>query len=168
MNYVRDSLGRDQASERRACRVLGQPWSTQRRQRFVPSDEPRLIREMIELATQYGRYGYRRVTGLLRRRSWKVNHKRVERLRRQEGLKVPQKHPKRRRLWFNDGLCVRLRPLHKDHVWTYDFVHCRTHDGRAFRMLTMFDEYIRECLGSDYGFIWTMCNTWLSFNSQNC
>ena len=104
---------------------------------------------MIELATQFGRYGYRRVTQLLRQRGWKVNHKRVERLWRQEGLKVPRKQPKRRRLWFNDGSCVRLRPLHKDHVWTYDFVHCRTHDGRAFRMLTMLDEYTRECLTID-------------------
>jgi len=149
VNFVRDSIGRDQVSERRACRVLGQPRSTQRRQRYVPSDEPRLIREMIELATQFGRYGYRRVTQLLRQRGWKVNHKRVERLWRQEGLKVPRKQPKRRRLWFNDGSCVRLRPLHKDHVWTYDFVHCRTHDGRAFRMLTMLDEYTRECLTID-------------------
>jgi len=115
----------------------------------IPSDEPRLIREMIALATQFGRYGYRRVTHLLRQRGWKVNHKRVERLWKQEGLKVPQKQPKRRRLWFNDGSCVRLRPLHKDHVWSYDFVHCRMHDGRAFRMLTMLDEFTRECLTND-------------------
>ena len=94
MNFVRDSIRRDQISERRACRVLGQPRSTQRRQRFVSSDEPRLLREMIKLATQYGRYGYRRATQLLRQRGWKVNHKRVERLWRQEGLKVPQKQPK--------------------------------------------------------------------------
>jgi len=90
VNFVRDSLGHDQVSERRACRVLGQSRSTQRRQRVVPSDEPRLVREIIDLASQYGRYGYRRVTELLRRRGWKVNHKRVERLWRQEGLKVPQ------------------------------------------------------------------------------
>ncbi|HCO22444.1 MAG TPA: IS3 family transposase, partial [Gimesia maris] len=141
MNFVRDSLGHDQVSERRACRVLGQCRSTQRRQPVVPSDEPRLVREIIDLASQYGRYGYRRVTELLRRRGWKVNHKRVERLWRQEGLKVPQKQPKRRRLWFNDGSCVRLRPRHRDHVWSYDFVHCRTRDGRAFRMLTVLDEF---------------------------
>ena len=89
MNFVRDSLGRDQVSERRACRVLGQSRSTQRRQRVVPSDEPRLVREIIDLASQYGRYGYRRVTELLRRRGWKVNHKRVERIWKQEGLIVP-------------------------------------------------------------------------------
>ena len=116
---------------------------------MVLSDEPRLVREIIDLASQYGRYGYRRVTELLRRRGWKVNHKRVERLWHQEGLKVPQKQPKRRRLWFNDGSCVRLRPRHRDHVWSYDFVHCRTHDGRAFRMLTVLDEYTRECLCID-------------------
>jgi transposase InsO family protein len=96
---------------------------------------------MIRLATQYGRYGYRRVTELLRREGWKVNHKRVERLWRREGLKVPQKQPKRRCLWLNDGSCVRLRPAGKDHVWSYDFVQDRTHDGRAFRMLTLMDEY---------------------------
>jgi putative transposase len=104
---------------------------------------------MMALATQYGRYGYRRVTKLLHRAGWHVNHKRVERLWRQEGLKVPQKQPKRRRLWLNDGSCVRLRPAHQDHVWSYDFVQARTHDGRAFRMLTIVDEFTRECLAID-------------------
>jgi putative transposase len=146
---VRNSLGREQVSERRVCRVLGQPRATHRRQQYVPDDEPRLIREMVGLATQYGRYGYRRVTKLLHRRGWRVNHKRIERLWRQEGLKVPQKQPKRRRLWFNDGSCVRLRPAHRDHVWSYDFVQARTHDGRAFRMLTIVDEFTRECLAID-------------------
>jgi putative transposase len=146
---VRNSLGQENVSERRVCRVLGQPRSSQRRQRHVPDDEPRLIREMVALATQYGRYGYRRVTKLLHRAGWHVNHKRVERLWRQEGLKVPQKQPKRRRLWFNDGSCVRLRPSHRDHVWSYDFVQSRTHDGRAFRMLTIVDEFTRECLAID-------------------
>lgn len=146
---MRNSLGRDQISERRACRVLRQPRSTQRRQPHVPEDEPRLVREMVQLAEQYGRYGYRRVTELLRRRGWKVNPKRIERLWRREGLKVPQKQPKRRRLWFNDGSCVRLRPAYRDHVWSYDFVHDRTHDGRAFRMLNLIDEYTRECLAID-------------------
>jgi transposase InsO family protein len=98
------------------------------------------------LATKYGRYGYRRITALLNERGWKVNHKRVERMWRQEGLKVPKKQPKRGRLWLNDGSCVRLRPEHKDHVWSYDFVTARTADGRAFRMLTIIDEYTRECL----------------------
>jgi transposase InsO family protein len=102
---------------------------------------------MIELAEQYGRYGYRRITGLLRQEGWKVNHKRVERLWRREGLKVPKKQPKRRRLWLNDGSCVRLRPQYKNHVWSYDFMTARTADGRAFRILNIMDEYSRECLG---------------------
>lgn len=136
-------------SERRACRVLGQARATQRRPRLVPDDEPRLVGRITALASDYGRYGYRRITALLRREGWCVNHKRVERLWRREGLKVPQKQPRRRRLWFNDGSCVRLRPTHRDHVWSYDFVQARTHDGRAFRMLTVIDEFTRECLAID-------------------
>ncbi len=101
---------------------------------------------MIELATAYGRYGYRRVTALLHREGWRVNHKRVERLWRREGLKVPQKQPKRGRLWLNDGSCLRLRAEYPNHVWSYDFVFDRTHDGRPLRMLTIVDEYTRECL----------------------
>ena len=126
--------------------MLGQPRSTQRRQRAVPDEEKLLLSRMVELATQYGRYGYRRITALLRAEGWPVNHKRIERLWRQEGLKVPQKQPKRRRLWLNDGSCVRLRPAYRDHVWSYDFMHARTHDGRAFRLLTIIDEYSRESL----------------------
>ena len=136
-------------SERRACQVLSQHRSTQRRQRHVPSDEPRLLKRIVELASEYGRYGYRRVTALLRHEGWTVNHKRVERLWRQEGLKVPQKQPKRKRLWLADGSCVRLRPSYKDHVWSYDFVADRTSDGRAIRMLTLIDEHTRECLAID-------------------
>lgn len=101
---------------------------------------------MIELATQYGRYGYRIVTGMLRNEGWKVNHTRVERLWRQEGLKMPQRQRARRRWWLNDGSCVRLRPQRRNHVWTYDFVQARTSEGRAIRMLTVLDEYTRECL----------------------
>jgi len=78
--------------------------------------------------------------------SWQVNHKRVERIWRKEGLKVPQKQPKRGRLWLNDGSCIRLRPEHKDHVWSYDFMTARTAEGRSFRILTILDEYTRECL----------------------
>jgi len=98
------------------------------------------------MATQYGRYGYRRITAMLRQDGWRVNHKRVERIWRQEGLKVPKKQPKRRRLWLNDGSCIRLRPQYKDHVWSYDFVIGRTDEGKAFRMLNIIDEYSRECL----------------------
>ena len=98
---------------------------------------------------QYGRYGYRRITALLLEEGWKVNHKRVERIWRQEGLKVPKRQPKRRRLWLNDGSCVRQRPLFKNQVWTYDFVHARTWNGRPIRILTILDEYTRECLAID-------------------
>ena len=101
---------------------------------------------IVELATSYGRYGYRRITALLRQEGWRVNHKRVERIWRQEGLKVPKRQPKRGRLWLNDGSCIRLRPEHKDHVWSYDFMVDRTADGRAFRILAIIDEYTRECL----------------------
>ena len=102
--------------------------------------------DITALATKYGRYGYRRITALLNKQNWQVNHKRVERIWRKEGLKVPKKQPKRGRLWLNDGSCIRLRPEYKDHVWSYDFVTARTADGRAFRMLNLIDEYTRECL----------------------
>jgi putative transposase len=136
-------------TERRACRVLSQSRSTQRRCRQVPSDEPRLTKRIVEMASEYGRYGYRRVTALLRREGWQVNHKRVERIWRQEGLKVPQKQPKRKRLWLADGSCIRLRPAYRNHVWSYDFVADRTADGRPIRMLTVIDEHTRECLSID-------------------
>ena len=90
---------------------------------------------MIELTRQYGRYGYRRVAALLRDAGWQVNDKRFERLWRREGLKVPTKQPKRKRLWFNDGSCIRLRAERPNHVWSYDFMEDRTHDGRKFRLL---------------------------------
>jgi putative transposase len=140
---VRKKLG---VSERRACRILGQVRKTQRNCPEAKDEEVRLTERIIELATQYGRYGYRRITALLRRDGWEVNHKRVERIWRREGLKVPQKQPKRKRLWLNDGSCIRLRPEHKDHVWSYDFVKSATADGRKFRILTIIDEYTRECL----------------------
>lgn len=146
---MRETLGHGQVSQRRACRVLDQPRSTQRRVRQASADEPPLVRRIVQLAGDYGRYGYRRVTALLRAEGWPVNHKRVERLWRREGLKVPQKQPKRRRLWLADGSCVRLRPTHRDHVWSYDFVFDRTSDGRAIRMLTLIDEHSRECLAID-------------------
>ncbi len=126
--------------------MLEQARNTQRRNHGVSSEESRLVADITALATRYGRYGYRRITALLNERGWQVNHKRVERIWRQEGLKVPQKQPKRGRLWLNDGSCIRLRPEYKDHVWSYDFVTARTADARAFRMLTIIDEYTRECL----------------------
>jgi putative transposase len=142
-------LGPDLVSQRRACKVLGQCRSTQRRPPRVPDDEGALVGRMVALAAEYGRYGYRRVTALLRAEGFAANHKRVERLWRREGLKVPQRQPRRGRLWLNDGSCVRLRPERKDHVWSYDFVQGRTRDGRAFRMLNVIDEYTRECLAID-------------------
>ncbi len=133
-------------SERRVCRVLGQARSTQRQEHRASEEEERLTQRITELACQYGRYGYRRVTLLLRTEGWRVNHKRVERIWRQEGLKVPKRQRKRRRLWLNDGSCIRLRPEHKDHVWSYDFVADRTSNGKPLRMLNVIDEYTRECL----------------------
>ena len=135
-----------QVSERRSCRVLEQPRSTQRQVQRVSVEEDRLRMRITELACQYGRYGYIRITALLRAEGWHVNHKRVERIWREEGLKVPRKQRKRRRLWCADGSCVRLRPEHKDHVWSYDLVADRTSDGRPLKILTLIDEYTRECL----------------------
>ncbi|WP_204114533.1 IS3 family transposase [Shimia biformata] len=133
-------------SERLACRVLGQHRSTQRKVPQGRADEEVLTADIIALASQYGRYGYRRITALLREAGWAVNVKRVERIWRREGLKVPQKQPKKSRLWLNDGSCIRLRPERPNHVWSYDFVESRTHDGRKFRMLNLIDEFTRECL----------------------
>ena len=113
----------------------------------MPSDhEQDLTTDIVELATRFGRYGYRRITALLRERGWSVNHKRIERIWRREGLKVPRREQKRGRPWLSDGSCVRLRPLRPNHVWAYDFVATRTHDGRGVRLLTIMDEYTRECL----------------------
>ena len=133
-------------SERRACRVLGQHRSTQRKIPRGRPDEDVLTRTIIALASQYGRYGYRRIHWLLGRQGWGVSLNRVKRIWRREGLRVPSKQPKRGRLWLNDGSCLRLRPIHKNHVWSYDFVQDRIHDGKAFRMLTVIDEYSRESL----------------------
>jgi len=135
-----------QVSERKVCRALEQPRSTQRYVSRRPNDEDSLTLRVVELAGQYGRYGYRRITALLQQEGWRVNHKRVERLWRREGLKVPAKQPKRGRLWLNDGSCLRLKPEFPNHVWSYDFVLERTQDGRAFRILNVIDEYTRECL----------------------
>src|SRR6476659_5559879 len=136
-------------SERFACKVLGQHRATQRKKPQSRPDEEALTTDIIRLASRYGRYGYRRITAMLRSEGWTVNAKRVERIWRREGLKVPQKQPKRGRLWLNDGSCVRLRPSHRNHVWSYDFVADRTTDGRAFRMLVIVDEHTRECLAID-------------------
>ena len=125
---------------------MGQSRSTQRRAGWRRGDEEALRGDVVKLAGRYGRYGYRRVTALLRAEGWEVNHKRVERIWREEGLKVPRRQPKRARLWLNDGSCIRLRPTHRGSVWSYDFTAARTHDGRSLKLLTVLDEYTRECL----------------------
>ncbi len=133
-------------SERRVCRAIGQPRSTQKYKPITSAFRERLTARIIELAGKYGRYGYPRITGLLNNEGWAINHKRVERIWRLEGLKVPKKQPKRGRLWLNDGSCIRLRPDHKDHVWSYDFMAVRLSTGRPLRILNIIDEYTRECL----------------------
>ena len=140
---------RFKVSQRRACKMLRQPRATQRYLPNIQVDEKPLTRRIIELASMFGRYGYRRITALLQEDGWWVNHKRVERIWRREGLKVPKKQPKRGRLWFNDGSCIRRRAEGPNDVWAYDFVQGRTHDGRSFRMLTLIDEFTRECLSID-------------------
>src|SRR4051812_33309259 len=143
IEHVRGALS---ISERRACAALGQHRSTQRKIPHGRDDEAWLTADIVELVRQYGRYGYRKIAELLRRAGWLVNDKRVERIWRREGLKVPRKQPKRGRLWLTDGSCIRLRPEHRNHVWSYDFVEDRTHNRRRFRMLNVIDEFTHECL----------------------
>jgi HTH-like domain len=133
-------------SERTACRVLGQHRATRRKLPAEPDDEERLTTEIVGLARRYGRYGYRRIAALLRQAGWRANRKRVERIWRREGLKLPARQPRRDRLWLADGSCVRLRPERPDQVWAYDLVEDRTRDGRKFRMLCVIDEFTREAL----------------------
>ena len=132
------------SGRRAACwGSIARPKEKRRRGR---ADDAALTADIVALATQYGRYGYRRITALLQAAGWAVNARRVERIWRLEGLKVPQTQPKKGRLWLNDGSCVRLRPERPNHVWSYDFVEDRTHNGRKFRMLNVIDEFTRECL----------------------
>lgn len=127
--------------------MLGQHRSTQRRIPRGREDEEKLIADIVELVRRYGRYGYRKIAALLRSTAgWVVNDKRVERIWRREGLKVPARQPKRGRLWLADGSCIRLRAERPNHVWSYDFVEDRTHDGRKYRMLNIIDEFTHECL----------------------
>ena len=133
-------------SERRTCRVLVQHRSTQRHRPKEDGDEQRLTADIIALAKDYGRYGYRRIHALLGNAGWQVSLSVVERIWRREGLKVPKRQPKRRRLWLGDGSCIRMRPQYRGHVWSYDFVEDQTRNGRKFRMLNIIDEFSRECL----------------------
>ena len=111
-------------------------------------DEDEVRSEIIDLACNYGRVGYRMVTSMMRNNGRRINHKRVERIWREEGLKQPQKQTRKRRLWHDDGSCARLRAEHKNHVWSYDFVEDKTMDGRKIRFLNIIDEYTRECIAS--------------------
>ena len=133
-------------SERRICRALSVDRKTVRYQPQVRVDEDQVTARISELACNYGRYGYRRITALLRREGFLINHKRVERIWKEQGLKVPQKQSKKRRLWLNDGSCVRLRPERKNQVWSYDFVEDKLRNGKKVRWLNIIDEYTRECL----------------------
>ena len=141
-------LGPAKVSERRACRVLGQPRGTQRYQSLRPDDEPKLLHEMRSVARQRPRFGAKRIHKLLIERDWHVNHKRIHRLWKREKMQVPGKQHRRRRLKLggSENSCVRHQALHKDHVWSYDFVADRTEDGRQLRFLVVIDEYTRECL----------------------
>jgi len=133
-------------SERHACRIVSQPRGTQRYVPTVRADEDVLTKAVVTLASEYGRYGYRRITALPRSGGWQIGKDRVQRIWRREGLKVPKKQRPRGRLWLNDGSCVRLRPERPRHVWSYDFVSAQTHDGRSVRLLTLIDEFTRQCL----------------------
>jgi putative transposase len=141
--HVQGSLD---VSQRRACRVLGQ---ARRTQRYVPrrsDDEGKLIERMLELVRRHPRRGYRFMWALLRREGWRVNRKRVWRLWKLQGLKVPQKRRKKRRLGTSDNSCVRRCAEHKDHVWAWDFIFDRTENGRSIKWLSVIDEFTRECL----------------------
>jgi transposase InsO family protein len=134
------------ASERRTCRVIGLSRSTLQYKAAKKDDEEELRLSMIRLAKQYGRYGYRKIAELLRVEGWAVNHKKIERLWREEGLQLPERHKKRRRLYHKDSSVIRLRPHYPNHIWSVDFVHDKLSSGRPYKMLTVLDEYTREAL----------------------
>jgi len=132
---IADQHARDKGlSERQACRLVGQPRGTQCYQPTQRNDEDQVTQAIIALASEYGRFGYRRITALLLQAGWNVGKDRVQPIWRREGLKVPAQQKPRGRLWLNDGSCVRLRPARPNHVWSYDFVEARTHDGRSLRL----------------------------------
>ena len=132
-------------SERRTCAVLNVARSILRYQP-KSTDDTELRLAMIRLAKQYGWYGYRKVTALLQIEDWRVDHKRIERLWGEEGLQLPRRHKKRRRLYHNNSSIIRMRPLYRKHVWAIDFVHDKLSNGRSYKMLTVLDEYTREAL----------------------
>jgi len=142
-------------SERRACLVLGYHRRTVRYQHIIRDDEDELTNQINQLATRYGRYGVRRITAMLNTIGFEVNHKRVERIWKENGLKVPKKQPKRSRLWLNDGSCIRLRPEYRNHVWSYDFVTDQLINQKKLRWLNIIDEYSRVCVFSEPRRSWT-------------
>ena len=149
---MRSRLGPERVSERRACRVLGQPRNTQRYQSCRLDDEPRLLREMRLLARRRPRFGSGRIHRLLTQRGWTVNEKRVHRLWKREHMQVPRKQNRKRRFpGGSENSCVRHRARYKNHVWSYDFVTDRTEDGRQLRLLVVIEEYTRECLAIEVG-----------------
>jgi putative transposase len=148
VRHLQEAFG---VSQRRACRVLGQPRSTQRQVAKTNQEEERLVRRMLELVRQHPRYGHRRIWALLRREGWRVNRKRIHRLWRQQGLKVPRRQRKKRRLGSSANSCVRRPAKYKNHVWAWDFLHDRTTDGRPLKWFTLVDEYTRECLALEVG-----------------
>ena len=133
-------------SERRACKILSQSRSTHRHRSQRKDDEGRLVRRILELVRERPRFGYRRITVLLRSEGWRVSFGRVYRLWRKEGLKVPQKKRKRRRLGRSENGCHRKQAEHQDHVWAWDFVFDRTANGSPLKWLSIVDEFTRECL----------------------
>ncbi len=133
-------------SERRACKILNQSRSSQRYTAIYRPEEDRLTRDILELSQLYGRYGYKRVTALLQEKGWEINKKRVFRIWRALGLKVPKKQKKRARLWDQEGSCIRLRPERPNHVWSYDFMMDKTHNGKTIKLFNVIDEFTRESL----------------------
>jgi putative transposase len=134
-------------SERRACKLVGQPRSTQRRPAPVVADEEEHIRARLrDLARQRPRYGYRRMTALLREEGFCVNHKRIQRLCRDEGLRVLRAPKKRYRVGVSTVPATRLRATHPDNVWAIDFVFDQTSDLKTLKILAVTDEFTKEAL----------------------
>jgi putative transposase len=135
-------------TERRACRALSVNRTAYRYEPVRLPDEDEVRAEIIYMACNFGRVGYRMVSHMMRNNGTKINHKRVERIWREEGLKLPKKQVKKRRLWMHDGSCKRLRPKYRNHVWSYDFVEDKTYNGKKLRFLNIIDEYSKECIAS--------------------
>ena len=151
---VADAMKKHHTSERRACRALNLNRSGLRYMPVLLPKDGELTNKIIELATNYGRYGYRKITRMVNNLGYNVNHKKVERIWREQGLRVPKRQQKKRRLFLNDGSCIRLRAEHKNHVWSYDFVYDELSNHRSIRWLNIIDEYTRECLFTMPAKIW--------------